>query len=381
MSTTDDMSWFWQPHKYVALKVGIAHRVAVSPVRRELELSKRIQQNAEDGCATLLRPTLDHFQLRGEDGSRHECLIHELLRESLWEFQHRFTERKLPVAFLKAYIVLMLKALDFLHTKCNYIHGDLKDENFLVAFEDPSVIQEYIANLSIKPLSRKNEGDRTIYKSNPDFGLFKSLQVGPHLINFGKAQPGGDDTLKRHPMQAAAYRAPEVLMGMPWSYSLDIWNLGVLIWNMMEDRDLFRRPCTEDGTYDAKAHVAQMIALLGHPPPEFLEFEKKWRDVPWVPCPDATGKICVLPGEFWGGPFFDDDGRFLYDNMTPQDLNLSDTVRSLDEDDKASFMDFASQILKWVPEQRKTAKELLEHPWLDLKAEARRAEKRQNHES
>lgn len=163
----------------------------------------------------------------------------------------------------------------------------------------------------------------------------------------------------------------------------------------MENRDLFE-PITTDGKYDARVHIAQMIALLGHPPLEFLESERKWRDVPWCqPCPNDAGHECFFPREFWGGPFFNDDGmcdldvsvqfgshstlgRFLHEQMIPTELSLSNTVQSLDGEDKAQFVDFVKQILKWVPEQRRTAKELLEHPWLDLKAERRRLEMEQN---
>jgi len=30
-------------------------------------------------------------------------------------------------------------------------------------------------------------------------------------------------------IQAIPYRAPEVILRMPWDYSVDIWNLGVLV--------------------------------------------------------------------------------------------------------------------------------------------------------
>lgn len=50
--------------------------------------------------------------------------------------------------------------------------------------------------------------------------------------------------------------------------------------------------------------------------------------------------------------------------MIPNDFNLSDSVLSLKGEDKESFLDFVSHMLQWLPEERKTAKELLEHPWL-----------------
>lgn len=74
-------------------------------------------------------------------------------------------------------------------------------------------------------------------------------------------------------------------------------------------------------------------------------------------------------------------GRFLYEQMIPSDLSLSDTVQSPDEDDKALFINFVRKMLNWVAEQRKTATELLEHPWLDLKAGGRRSERTQTQNS
>ena len=35
--------------------------------------------------------------------------------------------------------------------------------------------------------------------------------------------------LQIHPIQPDSYRAPEVLLGVGWSYSADIWNLGVMV--------------------------------------------------------------------------------------------------------------------------------------------------------
>jgi serine/threonine-protein kinase SRPK3 len=57
-------------------------------------------------------------------------------------------------------------------------------------------------------------------------------------------------------------------------------------------------------------------------------------------------------------------GEFLYKYLIPSNFNLPDSVLSLEGDDKELFLDFVSHMLRWLPEERKTAKELLEHPWL-----------------
>lgn len=43
---------------------------------------------------------------------------------------------------------------------------------------------------------------------------------------------------------------------------------------------------------------------------------------------------------------------------------LADTVTELAGDEKQGFLDFAGGMLRWLPEERKTAKELLKHPFL-----------------
>lgn len=58
-------------------------------------------------------------------------------------------------------------------------------------------------------------------------------------------------------------------------------------------------------------------------------------------------------------------GAFLYPDLIRSKLNLEDTISSLEGESKKDFLDFVvKNMLCWVPEHRKTAKELLEHPWL-----------------
>lgn len=57
-------------------------------------------------------------------------------------------------------------------------------------------------------------------------------------------------------------------------------------------------------------------------------------------------------------------GEFLYEDLIPSDLNLPDSVLSLEGEDKTLFLDFVGQMLQWLPEKRKSADDLLKHPWL-----------------
>lgn len=59
-------------------------------------------------------------------------------------------------------------------------------------------------------------------------------------------------------------------------------------------------------------------------------------------------------------------GKFMYDDLIP-DRKLQDTIpSSVEEKDREAFLSFVSQMITWLPEERKSARELMEHPFLKL---------------
>lgn len=50
--------------------------------------------------------------------------------------------------------------------------------------------------------------------------------------------------------------------------------------------------------------------------------------------------------------------------MPPGDFTFESRTMSLQGEDKRRFIEFAKRMLKWLPEERATAKELYEDPWL-----------------
>lgn len=87
--------------------------------------------------------------------------------------------------------------------------------------------------------------------------------------------------------------------------------------------------------------------------------------VEWSPpITDERGKIYKNNRDYFGGPFFDNEGKLLYNDLIPS-RKLEDTVPSLETDDRQAFLSFIKQMLAWLPEERKTARELMEHPFLN----------------
>jgi hypothetical protein len=50
-------------------------------------------------------------------------------------------------------------------------------------------------------------------------------------------------------------------------------------------------------------------------------------------------------------------------------ITLEGRERNLEGEEQEYFIDFIKSFLKWLPEDRKSAEEMLEHPWLEKEAE------------
>ena len=65
--------------------------------------------------------------------------------------------------------------------------------------------------------------------------------------------------------------------------------------------------------------------------------------------------------------FFDEDGNFTANVRIPETSFEDENVRLNKEDEqdtRTKFFDFIRRIFVWLPEERASAKELLEHPFL-----------------
>ncbi|KAK2767599.1 hypothetical protein FQN54_003757, partial [Arachnomyces sp. PD_36] len=248
-------------------------------------------------------------------------------------------------------------------------HLYLKLENMLVTVDDKYLVRDFLEAQSKLSIHYKiDSAGRHVYRRQNNFGPIRKLaNIIPMIADFGNAEQLEPGYQGVYPIQADHYRAPEVILGYGWSSSTDIWNLGVLVWDMVEGTELFRRVYDARGRYDSKAHVAEMIALLGPVPKELLARSKTLKAHDW---PDRIfnerGKLCRSAEDFFGGPFFNEEGEFLYKGLIP-DRSFKDTLPSVEEKEREDLLSFMSGMLTWHPDERKTARELAEHPFLSSK--------------
>ena len=158
------------------------------------------------------------------------------------------------------------------------------------------------------------------------------------------------------------------------------------LWDMIEGKELFRHIHNQEGRYDAKLHIAEMIALRGPPPLEVIQRYQYMREYSWPkPVGREDGRVCETAEEYLCGLFFDEKGipgfpisnelfpdsrnilgRFLYEDLIPN-RKLGDTASFLEGEEKDAFLDLAKGMLVWHPNGRKMAGELAGHPFLQPK--------------
>jgi serine/threonine protein kinase len=93
------------------------------------------------------------------------------------------------------------------------------------------------------------------------------------LSDFGSAV--GGDQRRNHDAQPNVYRSPEVMLKIDWSYPVDIWNVGVMVWDLFEGKHLFYGNDPDGKGYSTRAHLAEVVSILGPPPLDLLQRGKR----------------------------------------------------------------------------------------------------------
>lgn len=100
---------------------------------------------------------------------------------------------------------------------------DIQPKNILLGILDSSVFTRFENDERSDPFPRKVTSSRTIYTSRP-MRLTKGV---PRLSDFSEARfhsPTNTDLVMPN-----VYRAPEVILDMPWSYEIDLWGFAMTV--------------------------------------------------------------------------------------------------------------------------------------------------------
>ncbi|KAJ5207307.1 hypothetical protein N7491_002060 [Penicillium cf. griseofulvum] len=221
---------------------------------------------------------------------------------------------------------MMLHGIDYLHSGCHVIPtGSFSPD------EDPSILEELARDEHEHPLPQKSCPDgRAIYLSRNDFGISEKttgiIQITGFDLSVGGARPN------RGSIQAEIYRAREDILDAGYSY-------GILT---LEGKTLFTEVYPQEvQEYDELNHRGHISALLG-PPKELLD----------------KGTRTDL--------FYKSDGQCRGTTIAPSNSNFEDSICNMHNEDKRMLIEFIQRMIKWNPEERSAAKELLQDPWTEL---------------
>eukprot|EP01116_Phalansterium_solitarium_P010489 TRINITY_DN2530_c0_g1_i1.p1 TRINITY_DN2530_c0_g1~~TRINITY_DN2530_c0_g1_i1.p1 ORF type:complete len:616 (-),score=146.60 TRINITY_DN2530_c0_g1_i1:54-1901(-) len=229
----------------------------------------------------------------------HLFIVSELLRDNLYKFYKYNRESGDELYFtidrLRRISRQCLVALEYIHS-LHIIHCDLKPENILI---------KSFSRCEVKII---------------DFG--SSCFTRDHLSSY---------------VQSRSYRAPEVMLGLPYDEKIDIWSLGCIIAELWTGKVLFLNE-------SIPTLLARIIGMFG---PFDSELLKKAR---------------------YASKYFDDSGELYepadgspgYVYIHPKRTSLKHRLKS----DDVLFVDFLTQLLAVDPANRPNAWEALQHPFL-----------------
>ncbi|KAK9235512.1 kinase-like domain-containing protein [Lipomyces kononenkoae] len=290
----------------VAIKIIRNNEIMYKAGMKEMGILKKLNLSDPDDKKHLIR-LLRSFEFRG-----HLCLVFEGMSKNLREVLKRFgRDAGINITAIRAYAQQIFLALLHLR-RSNVLHADLKPDNILV-----------------------NEG-RNVLK----------------VCDLGSASDVSENTITPY-LASRFYRAPELILGLPYDFAVDVWSIGCTLFELYSGRILF--PGSNNN---------QMLKVIMQ----------------------SRGKIPhkVLRKGLFTSAHFDDQLNFLsreMDTLTGRPVvkampfsggriqrDLKSRVFEYAKgDDKAvvgAFVDLLDKCLNLNPEKRITPAEALRHPFI-----------------
>ena len=302
----------------------------------------------------------------------HVCIVSELLGKSVFDFLKENQFHPFPSTHIWSFAKQLLKSVACEYTliqegcpmaalltsyrlvfsvlhSLNLVHTDLKPENILL------VDSEYVS----KPYSSR-------YPNSKKWRILKNTEI--RLIDFGSAT--FDNEYHSAVVSTRHYRAPEIILGMGWSFPCDVWSIGCILVEFHTGDALFQ-------THDNLEHLAMMEAVLGIMPDDFRRkaetykadlFQDGHLDYPNAKT-NKTSKKYVrsmrkLSVSRFSSPFRRFAGVLMQIARTQDVINYSSAYNK----HNTRFLHLLRRLLEFDPDKRITVQQALQHPYFHLHA-------------
>ncbi|XP_052175524.1 serine/threonine-protein kinase AFC2-like isoform X2 [Diospyros lotus] len=233
--------WDRENKEMVAIKIVRGMKKYREAAMIEVEVLQQLGKHDKGGSRCV--------QIRNWfDYRNHICIVFEKLGPSLYDFLRKNNYRPFPIDLVREIGRQLLESVAFMHDLL-LIHTDLKPENILL------VSPEYVKVPEYKVTSRSPK-DGSYYKRVPKSSAVK-------VIDFGSTTYARQDH-QNYIVSTRHYRAPEVILGLGWSYPCDVWSIGCIIVELCTGEALFQ-------THENLEHLAMMERVLGPLPQHMLK--------------------------------------------------------------------------------------------------------------
>ncbi|KAM4064403.1 kinase [Hirsutella rhossiliensis] len=315
-------------NKAVAVKIIRSVQKYRDASRIELRVLATLKANDErnrNQCIHLR----DCFDYRG-----HICIVTDLLGKSVFDFLKGNSFVPFPNSHIQHFARQLFTSVAFLHD-LNLIHTDLKPENILLLDDS---YQTFTYNRKIPSSST------TVSRQATQRRVLLNSEI--RLIDFGSAT--FQDEYHSSVVSTRHYRAPEIILGLGWSFPCDIWSIGCILVEFFTGDALFQ-------THDNREHLAMMEAVIGSRIDTHLVQEVNKlhaRSSGSGPRYFKRLKLDYPTSETTrGSRRFVNAMKKLQDIVPPNNAFLK------------HFLDLLKRIFVYDYSQRITAKQALNHPW------------------
>lgn len=307
----------------------------------------------------MIPSVIDTFNIQGPNGN-HSCYVTIPARASLADVKDGSWIRLFQPNVCRILAAQLATAVEYIHTR-GFVHGDLHLGNILLRmppnFDQLSVerlYEEYgapeldpVIHLDGKPLPPgvPSHAIAPIWLGKASEEI-SSAEARIVLTDFGEAFSPSQEKkyVSRTPL---VIRPPEVRFepSKPLSFPSDIWTLACSIWTIIAQRPLFEGfLATQDDM------TCEHVDALGILPPEWWE---KWEARQY--------KFTVDGMPIDRNPFRSWETRFEDSVQQPRrDSNMS----LFDEEERDAISSMLRSMLSFRPEDRPTAKQVLESSWM-----------------
>lgn len=221
----------------------------------------------------------------------HLCIVFELLSMNLYELLLKSDLKGLSLSLVRKFALQVLSAFSYAK-KLRIIHADFKPENVLLRAPDKSGIK---------------------------------------VIDWGSGAYV-NETIYTY-IQSRFYRAPEVILGLPYGQEIDMWSVGCVLAELYMGYPIFPGENEVD-------QLGKIVELLGMPPRDMVAKSPRKNEF-FV---STNGTIL---------------GMRLKTKHKPLTKQLSAVLSATPD-----FASFIAGFLQWDPNRRCTPDVALAHPWI-----------------